>query len=220
MSKQYAVLGLGKFGAEVALQLAADGCEVLAVDRNPDLVDEVKDRVTRAAIADVTERANLQALGLDSFDGAVVALGGSLEASILTCLNLKELGCRHTIAKVVSPEHEKILNKLGVSRLVYPERESARRLAKHLAFASVVDYLPLAPGFSMAEIAPCQELVGKSLGESQLRQRYGVQVVAIRELLPERWHMVPDPRMIIKDSDVLVVIGRDEDLKKIARASE
>lgn len=220
MSKQYAVLGLGKFGAEVALHLADDGCEVLAVDRNPDQVDEVKDRVSRAAIADVTERENLQALGLESFDGVVVALGGSLEASILTCLNLKDIGCKNTIAKVVSTEHEKILNKLGVSSLVYPERESARRLAKHLAFASVLDFLPLAPGFSMAEIAPTQEVVGKSLGEARIRQQYNVQVVAIRELLPERWHMVPDPNMVIKDSDVLVVIGRDEDVKHIARAAE
>lgn len=220
MSKQYAVLGLGKFGAEVAVQLAEDGCEVLAVDRDPDRVDAVKDRVARAAIADVTERETLSTLGMDGFDGAVVALGGSLEGSILTCLNLKDLGCRHIIAKVVSSEHEKILNKLGASRLVYPERESARRLARHLAFASVLDFLPLAPGFSVAEIAPNEDIVGKSLGESRIRQNYNVQVVAIRELLPERWNLVPDPAIVIKDSDVLIVIGRDEDLKKIARAAE
>jgi trk system potassium uptake protein TrkA len=218
MAKQFAVLGLGKFGAEVALQLAADGCEVLAVDREPELVDAVKDNVARAAIADVTERETLAALGLDAFDGAVIALGESLEASILTCMNLKDLGCRNIIAKVVSPQHENILSKLGVTRVVYPERESARRLAKHLAFASVVDFVPLAPGYSVAEIAPGSELVGRSLGQSDLRRQYGVQVVAIRSLIPEKWHLVPDPNMIIKDSDVLVVIGRDEDLKKIARA--
>ena len=218
MAKQFAVLGLGKFGAEVALQLAADGCEVLAVDREPELVDAVKDNVARAAIADVTERETLAALGLDAFDGAVIALGESLEASILTCMNLKDLGCRNIIAKVVSPQHENILSKLGVTRVVYPERESARRLAKHLAFASVVDFVPLAPGYSVAEIAQGSELVGRSLGQSDLRRQYGVQVVAIRSLIPEKWHLVPDPNMIIKDSDVLVVIGRDEDLKKIARA--
>lgn len=220
MSKQYAVLGLGKFGAEVAVELAGAGCEVLAVDKDPDRVDEVKDRVARAAIADVTERETLAALGLDGFDGTVVALGGSLESSILTCLNLKELGCKNTIAKVVSPEHEKILNKLGVSKLIYPERESAKRLATHLSYASVLDFLPLAPGFSVAEIAPNDAIVGRSLGEARIRQRYNVQVVAIRELLPERWNLVPDPAVIIKDSDVLVVIGRDEDVKKIARDTE
>ena len=218
MAKQYAVLGLGKFGSEVALQLAADGCEVLAVDREPDMVDNVKDAVARAAIADVTVRETLAALGLDAFDGAVVAVGGSLEASILTCLNLKELGCKNIIAKVVSPEHEKILSRLGVSRAVYPERESARRLAKHLAYASVMDFIPLAPGYSVAEIAPTSDVVGKSLGESHIRQKYNVQVVAIRELVPERWHLVPSPDMVIKDSDVLVVIGKDEDLQKLARA--
>lgn len=217
MAKQVAVLGLGKFGSEVARQLAQDGCEVLAVDINPDFVDDVKDEVARAAIADTTDSDALAALGLDSMDGVVVALGGSLEASILTCLHLKDLKCRNIIAKVMSPQHEKILSKLGVGRVIYPERESARRLAKQLAFASVMDFLPLAPGFSVLEVAPKEEVVGKSLGEAQIRQKYGVQVVAIRELLPERWHLVPDPAMVIKDSDVLVVIGKDEDLKKIAR---
>ncbi|MCW8132966.1 MAG: TrkA family potassium uptake protein [Planctomycetota bacterium] len=217
MAKQVAVLGLGKFGAEVARQLASDGCDVLAVDRNPDNVDDVKDEVARAAIADTTDNDALAALGLDSMDGVVVALGGSLEASILTCLHLKDLKCKNIIAKVMSPQHEKILSKLGVGRVIYPERESARRLAKQLSFASVMDFLPLAPGFSVLEVAPNEEIVGKSLGEAQIRQKYGVQVVAIRELLPERWHLVPDPGMVIKDSDVLVVIGKDDDLKKIAR---
>lgn len=217
MARQYAVLGLGKFGAEVAVQLTADGCEVLAVDKNPDRVDEIKDRVARAAIADATEQETLAALGVSNLDGAVVTLGGSLEDSILTCMHLKELGCKQIIAKVVGASHERILDKLGVHRVIYPERESARRLAKHLAYSSVLDFLPLAPGFSVAEIAPSSELTGKSLGESRLRQKYGVQVVAIRELVPERWILVPDPNHVIKDSDVLVVIGKDEDLKRIAR---
>jgi trk system potassium uptake protein TrkA len=218
MAKQFAVLGLGKFGSEVALQLTADGCEVLAVDQERELVDEMKDSVARAAIGDATDKEALEALGVDTLDGVVVALGESFEDSILTCMNLKELGCRHIIAKVISAQHEKILSKLGVSKVVYPERESARRLAKHLAYASVVDFLPLAPGYSVAEIAPSSEIVGKSLGQSDIRRKYGVQVVAIRSLVPEKWHLVPDPTMIIKDSDVLIVIGRDEDLKKIARA--
>lgn len=217
MAKQFAVLGLGKFGAEVARQMAADGSEVLAVDKNPDLVDEVKDVVARAAIADATDAGALAALGLDALDGVVVALGGSLEASILTCMHLKDLGCKNIIAKVMSTEHEKILGKLGVGRLVYPEKESARRLAKQLAYTSILDFLPLAPGFSVLEVAPPEEIVGKALGESQLRQKYNVQVVAIRELVPERWHLVPDPGMVIKNSDVLVVIGKDEDLKRMAR---
>ncbi|MCZ7648236.1 MAG: TrkA family potassium uptake protein [Planctomycetota bacterium] len=217
MARQFAVLGLGKFGSHVARQLAADDFEVLAVDRNPDLVDEIKDEVTRAAIADVTDAEALQALGLDAFEAVVVALGGSLEGSILTCLHLRELGCKHIVAKVFSPQHERILRKLGIGRVIYPEHESALRLAKHLGFQSVLDFLPLAPGFSLVEIAPPSEIVGKSLRDAQIRQRFNVQVVAIRSLVPEQWHLVPDPNMVIKDSDVLVVIGKDEDLNKIAK---
>ncbi|GMV80419.1 MAG: potassium transporter Trk [Planctomycetota bacterium] len=219
MSKQFVVLGLGKFGSEVARQMSADEFEVLAVDRDPDKVDELKDVVTRAAIADVTDPEALRSLGLDSFDAVVVALGGSLEASILTCLHLKDLGVKQIIAKVMSPQHERILRKLGIGRVIYPEYESAMRLAKHLGFQAVLDFLPLAPGFSLVEIAPSEDIVGKSLRDAEIRQKYGVQVVAIRSLVPEQWHLVPDPNMVIKDSDVLVVIGKDEDLKKIAKGS-
>lgn len=217
MAKQFAVLGLGKFGSEVARQLASDGAEVLAVDREPHLVDEVKDVVARAAIADVTDRDALNALGLDSLDAVVVALGGSLEASVLCCLHLKELGCKQVIAKVIDAQHEKVLSKIGVGRVIYPERESAIRLAKHLTFTAVLEFLSLAPGFSIVEVAPNDQLVGKTLGESQIRQKFNVQVVAIREILLDKWHVVPDPKTVIKDSDVLVVIGRDEDVKKLAR---
>ena len=216
MAKQLAVLGLGKFGNEVARQLALDGCEVLAIDKDPDVVDDIKDHVTRAVIADTTDEDALNSLDLKSFDCALVALGGSLEASVLTCLHLKELGVKKIIAKAMTPQHERILNRLGVHRVLYPEREAAQRLAKHLAYDALLDFLPLAPGFSMAEVAPNDQIVGKSLLEAKIRQKYNVQVVAIRELLPERWHMVPDPQLVIKDSDVLVVIGRNEDLRKIA----
>ena len=220
MAKQFAVLGLGQFGGEVARRLASDGAEVLAVDRNASIVEGIKDSVTRAVIGNTTDDDVLKELGVEEVDYAIVALGGALEGSILTCLHLQELGVKSIIAKAISIQHEKILKKLGVKRVIYPEKESAQRLAKHLVFDSMLDFLPLAPGYSMAEVAPNDSLVGKSLGESQIRKRYGVQVVAIRELIPERWHMVPDPGMIIKPSDVLIVIGRNSDLKRIAAGEE
>jgi len=218
MAKQFAVLGLGQFGGEVARQLSADNCEVLAMDKDPEVVDDLKNIVSRGVIGDCSDEGALKELGLETVDCAVVALGGSLEGSILTCLHLKEMGCKQIIAKAMSAQHEKILKRLGVTRVIYPERESALRLVKHLAYNSVLDFLPLAPGFSMAEIAPNSEIVGKSLGEAQIRKKFNVQVVAIRELIPERWHMVPDPSMVIKDSDVLVVIGKNQDLQRIALA--
>jgi trk system potassium uptake protein TrkA len=189
----------------------------LAVDKDSDAVDAVKEHVARAVIADCTDREALNALGVREMDGAVVAIGASLEASILTCLHLKEIGCRDITAKVVGPEHEKILSKLGVKRAVNPERESARRLAKRLFNPDVMEFIPLAQGYSVMDLAPSDELVGKSLTELQLRQKYGVQVIAVHELIPDRWHLVPDPNMKIKESDVLVVFGRDEDLRGISR---
>jgi trk system potassium uptake protein TrkA len=215
-TKQFAVLGLGRFGYEVAMRLTTEGCEVLAVDRRPEVVDRIRDHVTRSAIADVTDREALGELGVADLDGVIVALGGSLEGSILTCMHLKELGCKNITAKVMDADHEKILNKLGVPRVINPERETAQRLARHLAYASVLDYLPLAPGFSVMEVAPPPETVGKSLSEAHIRQNYNVQVVAIHELVPEAWRIIPEPGTVIKDSDVLVVLGRDEDLNKLA----
>lgn len=217
-TKQYCVVGLGQFGSEVAVGLADEGAAVLAMDLDPEMVDAVKDRVDRAVIADATERDTLVSLGVAEADGVVVAVGSSLESSILVCLHLKEI-CRGNItAKVVGPDHEKILSKLGIKHTVNPERESARRLAKRLFSPEVMDFIPLAPGFSIMDLAPNEQIAGKSLAELQMRQKYGVQVVAVHELVPERWHVVPDPHMKLKDSDVLVVLGKDDDLRKIAKA--
>lgn len=218
-NKQIAVLGLGHFGSEVALQLMKEGCEVLAVDQLESHIDEVKDRVTRAVIADASDVDVLKDLGIQKFDSVVVALGGALEGSILCCMHLKDLGCKNIIAKYINRDHERILKRLGVSRVVNPEREAAQRVAKNLTYSSVLDFISLADGFSIMEVAPAEEVVGKSLIDAQIRQRYNVQVVAIHDVLKDIWRVVPDPGTVIKDSDVLVVIGKDEDLHRIARKS-
>jgi trk system potassium uptake protein len=218
-NKQIAVLGLGHFGSEVALRLMAEGCEVLAVDVNEEYVDELKDQVTRAVVADAADEEVLRDLHIKEFDAVVVALGGSLEGSILCCMHLKELGVKNIIAKFINKDHARILKHLGIPRIVNPEQETARRVAKNLTYSSVLDFVSLADGFSIMEVAPAEEIVGNSLIDAQIRQRYNVQVVAIHDVLHDVWRVVPDPKTVIKDSDVLVVIGKDEDLSRIARKS-
>jgi trk system potassium uptake protein TrkA len=128
------------------------------------------------------------------------------------------MGVGRIVAKAVSPEHEKILKRVGAGEVVFPERDAAQRLARSLADPNLLDYLPIGDEFSVAEVAPPDALVGKSLAELGLRQKYGVNVIAVRELVPERTHLVPSPDYVIKDSDILVVAGRQEDMERLRQA--
>jgi trk system potassium uptake protein TrkA len=214
--RQFAVIGLGSFGLQVARRLAANGGEVLAVDVAKNLIDEAKDFVQRAVIADATDGRALAELGLESMDAVLVCLG-SIESSLLTVLHLRELKVRRIVAMAASPDHVKILNSLGADRVIYPEQDAAERLANSLSWGNVLDHVPLAPGYSMLEAAAPDEVVGKTLKESGLGARYGVQVIAIKELVPDRFNLAPRADFVIKNSDILVLLGRDEDLERFKR---
>lgn len=213
-----AVIGLGQFGSALALELKKLKHHVTAMDSDPKAVARVQDVVDQAVVADCTDRSLLEELGLNLVDGAVISLGDHLGASILTTLHLKEMGVGRIVAKAVSPEHEKILKRVGAGEVVFPERDAAQRLARSLADPNLLDFLPIGDEFSVAELAPPDILVGKSLAELSLRQNYGVNVIAVRELVPERTHLVPSPDYVLKDSDVLVVAGRQEDLERLRQA--
>jgi len=156
----------------------------------------------------------LETLGLDELDGVVVSLG-QIESSVLTTLHLKELKIPNIIAKALSEEHEKILKKIGATDVIFPERDMAKRAARTLVHENILDHIPLAEGYSIFEIAPPASFLRKSLGELDLRRKYGVQVIVVKELVPQNVVLVPMADYVIKDSDVLVMIGRDEDLEKI-----
>jgi len=213
---QFAVIGLGSFGLQVARRLAANGGEVLAVDVARNLVDEAKDVVGRAVIADATEGRALAELGLEAMDAVLVCLG-SIESSVLTVLHLRELNARRIVAMAVSQDHAKILNSLGAHRVIYPEMDAAERLANSLSWGNVLDNVPLAPGYSMLEAAAPDEMVGKTLKEAGLGARYGVQVIAVKELVPDRFNLAPRANFVIKDSDILILLGRDQDLERFKR---
>jgi trk system potassium uptake protein len=213
-----AIIGLGNFGASLARRLAETGQHVSVIDTDPKALAKVQDVVEQAVAADATDRAVLEELGIDLVDAAVVSLGDDLGASILVTLHLREMRIKRIVAKAVSPEHEKILKRVGANEVVFPERDMALRLAGILADPSLLDYLPIGQEYSVAELAPPRAFIGKTLVDLDLRRNYGINVIAVRELVPERLVVLIQPDFVIKDSDVLIVVGKHEDIEKLNKA--
>ncbi len=213
--RKFVVIGLGNFGFHIAKSLAAKGHEVLAVDRDPKIIQEMKDYVSQAVIADASDKEALESIGAQDADVAILSLGGNVLASILITLYLKEFGVPEIVVKATTEDHRKILEKIGATKVFFVEREMAERLAETLSNPSVWELMHLSPGYSIVEMEPPQLFVGKSLKELDLRKKYKIQVIAIKELVPERTVVVPPADFVIKDSDILVVIGKDEDIDRI-----
>ncbi len=212
--RSFAIIGMSSFGYFLARELVKEDVEIMAVDLDEEKIEKIKPYVSKAVIADCTDRTTLETLGLEGLDGVVVCLG-QIESSVLTTLHLKELKIRSIIAKALSEEHGKILEMLGATEVIFPEKDMALRAARTLSHENVLDHVPLAKGYSIIDIAPPASFLRKSLGELDLRRKYGIQVIVIKEMVPENVVLVPTADYIIKDSDVLVIMGKDEDLKKI-----
>lgn len=212
--KYVCIVGLGQFGAELALELAKS-CEVLALDYNEDQVHAIADQVQRALILDAKDYQSLKRVVTPDFDEAIVSLGESVEASILCTLHLKKIGVKMIRAKATSEDHAAILRAIGADEIIFPERETARRLAAKIIHPNLLEYIPLAAGYQVMDVAPPDSFYGHTLAELKLRQRFGVFVIAVKELVPERFVFLPDPSFVIKPSDILVVIGREEHLEQL-----
>jgi len=210
-----AIIGLGSFGSNVAKTLYERGHEVLAIDKDKEKIDGAKDFTSHAVHTDSMDKKNLEALGVSEMDVVIVSLGHELEASVLTVLYLRELGVKRVIAKAQNEDHGKILAAIGATEVVYPEKEMAIRTALRLASPNVLDSLCLISGVSIQEIAPLERFIGRSLKDLDLRNRYGIQVMAVRELVPERTVYVPQADFVIKDSDILIVMGDEKSLEKL-----
>ncbi len=213
--KQIAVIGLGNFGYHLATNLCAKGHEVMAIDRDPQKVQAIKDLVTQAVMADATDREVLEDLGLRQMDTVVVSIGTEMSNSILATLHLKEIGVKRVVAMAISEPHDRILRKVGASEVVFPEKDLATSLAEKLHNPNMLDYLPFSPDYSIVELAPPRKFIGKSLKELDLINRYGVQVVAVRELVPERLNMIPTGSFVVKDSDIIILLGPNKSLEKL-----
>jgi len=212
---KFAVVGLGSFGSNVAKTLYERKNEVLAVDVSKEKIEEVKAFVSHAVNMDAADKENLQALGIKEMDVVVVSLGPEMEASILTVLYLHEIGAKRIVAKALTEDHAKILEAVGATEVIYPEKDMAIRTALKLSCPNILEYLPLTSGVGIQEIAPPEKFIGRSLKELDLRNKYGIQVIAIKELIPEKTNFVPRADFVIKDSDILIIMGEEKKLQKI-----
>ncbi len=212
---QVAVIGLGRFGFHIAKRLHLAGHEVLAIDSEPENVQQIRDFSSRAVVLDARDKPRLEALGIRDFDVVVVSLGERVDVSAMVALHLKELGVKRIITKAGSEDHGKLLKLIGVHEVVFPEREVAELLAHRITSPNVIDYIPLGKGSSIHEIDPPASFAGKSLGELRLRNRFKIQVLAIRDTRTEEVYVNPDAEVVVKPTDLLLVLGRDEDLARL-----
>lgn len=213
--KQFAVIGCGRFGSSVARTLYSLGHDVLAIDKNEDVVQSISDFVTHAIQADATDESSLRSLGLRNFDVAVVSIGSNIQTSILITLLAKEAGVQMVVAKAQNDLHGKVLYKSGADRVVFPERDMGTRLAHNLVSSNILDYIELAPDYSIVEITALKQWAGKSLAEVNMRGRYGINVMAIKQ--GSYINIAPKATDVIGDDCILVVVGHNEDIQKIER---
>lgn len=212
---KFAIIGLGSFGSNVAKTLYEKKHEVLAVDTDKEKIEKLKTLVTHAVHMDAAEKDNLSALDIQGMDVVVVSLGPEMEASILTVLYLHELGAQRIVAKALTEDHLKILEAVGATEVIYPEKDMAIKTALRLSNPNILDYLPLLSGIDIQEIAPPEKFLGKSLRELNLRNRFGVQVIAIKEIIAEKTTYMPKADFVIKDSDILILMGEQDQLERI-----
>ena len=214
---QFAVIGLGNFGYYLGSYLYEKGHEVIALDISKSQVQKSKDVVSQAVVADATDREALESLGISQVDAAVVCIGTRMQASILATLHLKELGIKRILAKATSEEHGRILKKVGANEIFFPEKDLALGVASRLDNPNMLDYLPFIEGYSIVELAPPKDIVGKALKELDLINRYGVQVLAVKESIAQGLTLIPRANFQVKDSDTLIVLGPNDTLEKIQK---
>jgi len=213
--KQFAVIGLGRFGSSVARTLHAHGYQVLGIDDEEERVRANLDHCTRAVEADATDEQALKALGIRNFDTVIVGIGGDIQASILVTLMLKELGVKQVVVKAQSDVHGKVLYKVGADRVVFPERDMGTRVARNLVASNILEYIELAPELSILEFLVSDNMVGQTLRALDLRNRYASNIIAIKR--GEEFELALQADYKIQSGDVLVVVGRNEDLKRLER---
>ena len=211
--KQFVVIGLGRFGASVARTLAYKYYDVLAIDINEAKVQKISSEVTHAVKLDATNKQALENLGVNNFDVGVVSIGEDVHANILTTLILKELGVKEVVAKAQDDLHGRILTKLGADRVVYPEHDMGTRIANHLVSAQILDYIELAPNYSVIEIKASQQMYENSLLDLNLRSKFGVNVVAIKR--GKKIDISPQAETEIEEGDTLIVIGSNDSLEEL-----
>lgn len=212
MKRNFAVIGLGRFGGSICRTLIESGQEVLAIDSNEDRVNEYMNIATHAVVANAQDEMTLRSLGIRNFDHVIISIGEDIQASILVTLMVKEMGVPNVLAKATNEYHARVLEKIGADRVVHPERDMGIRIAHHLVSNNILDYIELSDQFSLAEIKVSNpKFFNKTLGYLNFRQRYGLTVSAIRRSTGEVI-LSPDAEEMVLENDSLLVLGETEDV--------
>lgn len=223
--RQFAVIGAGKFGSSVAMTLTKSGCEVTVVDNDKDNIQNLSEYVSNAVQLDATDEKALKSIGIEDVDVAIVSIGEQMEASILVTMALKEMGIKTVVAKAVTESHGKILARVGADKVVFPERDMGVRLANALLHPSLLEHVEVSPGYNIAEFEAPRVLWGKSIAESAVRVKHGVQIVAIKRkrpglnkegesVLEEDVDLIPSAETVVNKEDTILIIGKEQNVRK------
>lgn len=207
----YGILGLGRFGMALAVELAAAGCDIIAIDRDENKVRAIRAYTENAYVASSLSKETLMEAGIQSCDVVVVGIGEQLDTSILTTLTVVSLGVKRVIAKATTPEQGEVLEKLG-AEVIYPEHDMAIRLAKKLTSGSLIEYLSLSGEIEISEMMLTEKLIGKTLAEADLRNKFSLNIIALEHGTDTEISL--SPNYVFRQGDIIVVIGRGEDIRK------
>lgn len=220
IKKQFIVFGLGIFGKSVAIALEESDCEIMVIDNDKEKIEDIASEVTHAVCMDVTDEEALQELGIGNFDGAIVAIGTNLEASVMVTILAKEMGIPFVLAKASSSIHARVLRRVGADKIVFPEKDSAIRIAHNLLFGNFFDAIILSPTYSIMEIDALVEWNEKTLKELELRVRYKFNVIGIKGKGKNSLNINPDAETKIQNGDVLIVIGENKKLDSFLKKNQ
>src|SRR5690625_3946843 len=215
MNRDFAVIGLGRFGSSICKELTLEGMNVLAIDIDENKINEFKNVALHAVIADSTDEEVLKELGIKNIDNVIVAIGDNIQASILTTVILTELGIKKITVKAQNDYHEKILNKIGANQVVHPERDMGRRIAHSIMSNNILDYLELSDEHSIIEVKASHKMIGKTLIDLDIRANYGCNVIGIKR--GNNINVSPSAHEFLEESDILIVIGSDQDIDRFEK---
>jgi trk system potassium uptake protein TrkA len=214
MKKKFCVIGLGNFGFHVLKTLFEAGHDIIAIDSNKDKVQAAKDYCTYAVLSDAANKDFLDSQGIGDMDAIVVSMGDRSHLATLITLYLKELGAKRILVKALNEDHGRILERVGATDVIFPEKEMAQRLAHNLTSPNILEFIPLAEEYSISETEPPKHFIGKTLSELDLRKTYHVTIIAIKEVLTDAFILAPPADHLIKNSDLLILIGKSDDVDK------
>jgi len=214
---RYCVIGLGHFGYHVDRTLYEAGHEVVAVDQDREKVQRIQEYASYAILGDAGNKEFLSGQGIGEMDAVVISTGERSHLSTLITLYLKELKVPRILVKALNEDHGRILEKIGATDIIFPEKDMAIRIARGLSSPNVLEYIPLAEDYSITEVGPPAHFLGKTLVELDLRRKYNVNIIGIKDVIADVFIAVPPPTYLIKDSDLLIFIGKSEDVEKACR---